>query len=335
VSGGALPHVALIVTGGTITALGAGRVDPLYGEPNRSLGASQLVERVPELAAIARVVPVAFAAARSSHELTFDHWRSLVVAIREQLASDADGVVITHGTNTLEETSYFLELTVRSEKPVVVTGAMRAASALSGDGDANLLNAVRVAAADASRGRGVLVVLDDSIHSARDVIKTSTYRMDAFQAPDRGPLGHAFVDEVRYRRTAPRSTLAPFDVAGLRELPPVVVVPSYLGADGALIEAAVKTGAAGIVHAGTGGGRATPAEEEALARAAASGTVVCRCTRVPSGRVAMSAALREHGFVAAGELDAWRSRVLLALALTRTQDPEEIQGIFDAEGSGG
>lgn len=329
-----LPRVGLIVTGGTITSVGIGRVDPLYGESGQSIGADQLLERLPEIRAIGEVVPVLFAPARSSHEMTYADWRALLSVTRAQLEEDrADAVVITHGTNTLEETAYFLDLTVRSERPVVITGAMRPASGLSSDTDINLLNAVRVACASTSRGRGVLVALSDSIHSAREVTKVSTYELDAFQAPDRGPLGHIFADgEVVYHRQPADGHAASltFDVSERTALPRVDVVVSFLGSDGALIDAAVAAGAAGIVHAGTGGGRATPGEESALLRAIAEGVVVCRSTRAPTGRVMRNPTLSKQGYVIAGDLNPWKSRVLLALALTRTSAADEVQEIFDA-----
>jgi L-asparaginase len=242
--------------------------------------------------------------------------------------------VLTHGTNTLEETAYFLHLVLKTDRPVVVCGAMRPASAISGDGELNLLNAIRVAGSPDSRGRGVMVVLNDTIFSARDVTKTATFRVQTFQGRDLGPLGYADADGsvVYYHVPTRKHTLSSaFDIQRLGEdLPRVDVVVSYVGADGALISAAVAAGARGIVSAGTGAGRPTPAEDRALDEARASGVMVCQSSRVGSGRVARSPLLKKRGFVTADNLPPWKARVLLALALTQTDDPEKIQGFFES-----
>ena len=194
-----------------------------------------------------------------SHALQSADWLELGTRIKGLFDIDrADGVVITHGTNTIEETAYFLTLTLKTDRPVVLVGAMRPASALSADGDLNLLNAVRVAANVESRGHGVMVVLNDTIHSARDVTKTATFRVQTFQGRDLGPIGFADTDGavVFYHGSDRRHTLqSEFDIRRLTELPRVDVVVSYVGADGALIDAVVAAGARGIVSAGTGGGR--------------------------------------------------------------------------------
>jgi L-asparaginase len=247
-------------------------------------------------------------------------------------ADAADGVVITHGTNTLEETAYFLNLTLKSDRAVVLVGAMRPASGLSADGDLNLVNGIRVAAAADSRGRGVLVLLNDTIHAARAVTKTATLRLETFRAPDLGPLGYADTDgRVRYYLSPTRAhTLdTPFDIRQLEQLPRVDVVISYVDADGAMLDAAVGAGARGIVSAGTGGGRVTPLEEAAFDRARGRGVVICQSSRVGSGRVVRSPGLERRGIVAADNLQPWKARILLALALTQTADAEAIQTLFD------
>jgi L-asparaginase len=178
----------------------------------------------------------------------------------------------------------------------------------------------------------VLVVLNDTILAARDVTKTATYRLQAFQARDAGPLGYADADGRvgwQHRVERPHTTQTEFDVAALESLPRVDVVVSYVGADGVMIDAAVAAGAKGIVSAGTGAGRPTPGEDEALDRAAAAGVVVCQSTRVGSGRVVYAPALQQRGFVAAGDLQPWKARVLLQLGLTVTSEPARIQEMFD------
>jgi L-asparaginase len=326
-------RVALIITGGTIDSVGNDRLDMgWYIEAGKRLDEGELVGRVPELDGIAEVTEIPFRRLPSQSITTAD-WLDLIKTIHGLFESDsADGVVITHGTNTLEETAYLLHLTLKTDRPVVLVGAMRPASALSADGDLNLLNAVRVAADPASAGAGVLVVLNDTILSGRDVTKTATYRVETFQGRDLGPLGYADNDGrvLFYHRPArPHTTQTVFQPDDIADLPRVDVVVSYIGADGSLIDAAVAAGARGIVSGGTGAGRPTPGEDAALARAAEAGVLVCQGSRVGSGRSLRSPGLRKKGFVAADNLQPWKARLLLALALSRTSDPDEVQSYFD------
>ncbi|MGZ9275483.1 MAG: asparaginase [Candidatus Limnocylindrales bacterium] len=328
-----LPRVALIFTGGTIDSVGADRLDlAWYIEHGQCLDDGELVARVPELSSIARVEEVPFRRLPSQSIADAD-LVSLVELIHQLFAADrADGIVITHGTNTLEETAYFLHLTLKTDRPVVIVGSMRPSSGLSADGYLNLLNGVRVAGDPGSRGMGVLVVLNDTILSARDVTKTATYRVETFQGRDLGPLGYADNDGrvVYYHRPVRTHTTATeFELSGEAELPRVDVVVTYLGADGAMIDAAVAAGARGIVSAGSGAGRPTPAEDAALLRASESGVLVCQGTRVGSGRTARSPGLRRRGWVASDNLQPWKARILLRLALARTDDPDEVQRMFD------
>jgi L-asparaginase len=326
---GDLPRVAIFFTGGTIDSVGADRLDlAWYIEAGQRLEKGAFLERIPEVDSLARVEETSFRRL-SSHALVDKDWLDLLRTVQD---SQADGVVITHGTNTLEETAYFLNLTLKTDRPVVLVGAMRPSSAISADGYLNLVRAVQVAADPASRGRGVLVVLNDTILGARDVTKTNTYRVQTFSGRDLGPLGYADADGrvVFSHRPDKKHTLqTEFDVFGLDSLPRVDVVVSYVGADGALIDAAVAAGAQGIVSAGTGAGRPTPREDEALDRAVACGVLVCQSSRVGSGRVVRAPSLVQRGMVAADNLVPWKARALLALALTRTRDPAEIQRMFD------
>jgi L-asparaginase len=248
-------------------------------------------------------------------------------------ADEASGIVITHGTNTLEETAYFLNLTLKTEKPVVIVGSMRPSSALSADGYLNVVNAVRVAADPNSRGRGALVVMNDTIFSGRDVTKNATYRVEAFQSRDLGPLGFADADGkvIYYHHPARKHTIhSEFDVRHLHALPRVDIVISYIGADGAMIEAAANAGAKGIVSAATGAGRPTPAEDAAFDKAyRENGVLMCLASRVAAGRVARSPGLAQRGFVASDNLQPWKARLLLSLALTQTHNAGEIQRMFD------
>ena len=327
----AKPRVALIFTGGTIDSVGVDRLDlAWYIEAGKRLDDGELVGRVPELADIAAVEEIPFRRL-PSQSITDADLADLVSTIEGIFADDrADGVVITHGTNTLEETAYFLHLALKTDKPVVIVGAMRPSSAVSADGYLNLLNGVRVAAAPASVGMGVLVVLNDTIHSARDVTKTATYRVETFQGRDLGPLGYADNDGrvlFYHRPVRPHTTATEFRVDG--ELPRVDVVVSYLGADATMIDAAVAAGAKGIISAGTGAGRPTPAEDAALVRASEAGVVICQGTRVGSGRAVRSPGLVKRGWVASDNLQPWKARILLRFALAASTDVDEIQRMFD------
>jgi len=323
-----LPRVALVLAGGTIGTVGSSRIDlATYHETGQRESAADLLARLPELASIAAVEAVEFRRG-SSNALTVEDWIELHELI-ESLLRRLDGVVLAHGTNTLEETAYFLDLSLADERPVVVVGAMRPLSALSSDAPLNIVRAVQVAVSPQAFGHGVLVAMNERIFLARDVVKTSSQWLDAFRAPDAGPIG--FVDTTgkvtidrQRRRPGPH-----FDLESVRELPRVDVVVSYVGADGALIDAAVAAGARGIVSAGMGAGRPTPLEEEALAQVARAGVVVCRSSRVGSGTVVPTPGTVAQGFVAARGLVPWKARLLLLLALTRTSDSGEIQLLFD------
>jgi L-asparaginase len=326
--------VALIITGGTIDSVGKDRLDlAWYIEAGKRLNTGELLNQLPELNSIAKIEEVPFRRL-PSHALVDKDWLDMVRTIHSIFDGNrADGVVITHGTNTIEETAYYLNLTVKTDKPVVVVGSMRPASAISADGYLNLVNAVKVAADPNSRGRGAMLVMNDTIYSGRDVTKTATYRVQAFQARDLGPLGFADADGkvVYYHQTAKKHTAqTEFDVRALQSLPRVDVVVSYVGADGAMIDAAAAAGAKGIVSAATGAGRPTPAEDEAFDRVyKEKGVMMCLCSRVGSGRVVRSPGLTRRGFVAGDNLQPWKARVLLALALTKTNNADEIQRMFD------
>ena len=329
-----LPRVALILTGGTIDSVGVHRLDlAWYIEANKRLGEGELLAQLPELATIASVREIPFRRLPSQALVDAD-WLDLVRKIHEIFDQDqADGIVITHGTNTLEETAYFLNLALKTDKSVVLVGSMRPASAISADGYLNVVNAVRVAADPSSRGRGCLVVMNDTIFNGRDVTKTSTYRVEAFRSRDLGPLGFADADGkvVYYHSPARKHTVeTEFDLRSVQSLPRVDIVLSYVGADATMIEAAVKAGAKGIVSAATGAGRPTPREDAAFDKAyAESKVVMCLCSRVASGRVVRSPGLAKRGFVAADNLPPWKARILLALALAKTGDADEIQRMYD------
>jgi L-asparaginase len=325
-------RIALILTGGTIDTLGRSSLDlAWYTEARQRMGDGELLASCPELIDAAVIEQVPFRRL-PSYALEPSDWIELATTVQSLLHDDFEGVVITHGTNTLEETAYFLHLTLASPKPVVLVGAMRPANGLGTEGRLNLLRAVQVASAPQSGGQGVLVVMNDTILAARDVTKTATFRVQALQGRDLGPLGYADADGrivFYHRHTSSALQTRLFDPAGIAQLPRVDVVVSYVGADGTLIDAAARAGARGIVSAGTGSGRPTPSEGEALDRAVSKGIVVCQSSRVGSGRVPRSPDMRRRRIVAADNLQPWKAKVLLSLALTATSDPDTIQAIFD------
>jgi L-asparaginase len=331
------PRVAIVTTGGTIDSMGVDRLDlAAYLDTGVRLEPGALVACVAdELAAVADAREVPFRRLRA-HALTDDDLADLVELVRGLFTRDeADGVVVTPGTNTLEETAWLLHLVVADERPVVVMGAMRPASALSGDGGLNLVNAVRVAGEPQARGLGALVVLDDTIHAARSATKHHTMRVHAFEDGASGPLGwidgdgRVVIDHRPARATTLRGAFAGVD---LRAQPRVDIVVTYLGADGALVDAAVAAGALGIVSAGTGAGYPTPGELEALERAQAAGVAVVQATRVGAGRVPVIPSLVARGWVAADDLQPWKARLLLRLALAAgTPDRAALQALFEAE----
>ncbi|HNN33908.1 MAG TPA: asparaginase, partial [Ottowia sp.] len=245
---------------------------------------------------------------------------------------DVDGVVITHGTDTLEESAYFLHLTVRSAKPIVLTGAMRPATALAADGPANLLHAVAVAAHPSSAGRGVLVVMNEEIHSARDVSKVHAARLDAFASPH-GPLGLVAQGAPRWYRalTRPHTTGSAFDIGALDALPLVGVVASHGNMRAEIYDAWLALGARAIVHAGFGGGTVPEYLKAPLASLRARGVLLVRASRAAAGVLVRNANADDdaHGWVVTDDQNAPRARLLTALALTHTQDPLAVQQIFD------
>lgn len=328
------PWVAAIGCGGTISSLGRDSTDVLdYPDFGRKLPIEEVVRRCGEIASIADVRPVPFRSVGST-AIGPAEWLELAATVH-RLAGERPapaGVVIPHGTATLEETAYFLNLTLKTDTTVVLVGAQRPVSALSSDASMNLLGAVRVAIDPAAQGLGVLIALNDEIQSAREATKTSTYRLQTFRSPDFGALGHIDGDAVKiYRRPARRH--APdteFDLAQVTELPRVDIAYSYGGVDGAVVDALVAAGARGIVSAGFAPGIPAPLERAALERARDAGVTIVQASRAGSGRVAPRRYLREAQIVAADNLNPQKARILLMLALTRTREIGEIARMFDS-----
>jgi L-asparaginase len=326
------PRVHVIATGGTISNLGADA---------RRTG-DELVRAIPGLPTIARVTVEQFSNVASG-SITHDMWRELarrIIALQSGPDAPA-GYVITHGTDTMEETAYFLSLTIGGCAPVVLTGAMRQANAVGADGPANLYNAVRVVASPGARGRGTMLLMNDEIFSAREVTKSNTTRLNAFTAPDAGVLGLADPDTVVFHRPAPESATtcrrALFDLAALAPFPRVDVVYAHIGADSVFVDAAVAAGAKGLVLAGVGRGGSTASQGRALRRARDAGVLVAISNRTGSGRVGAGFPDDELEKLPAGagatigtaDMNPQKARILLMLALAAKQRPAAVARLFE------
>lgn len=326
-----LPRVHLVATGGTISNRDGGR-----------LTAEELAKSMPGLDKAATLTFEQFANVASG-QITLAQWLQLARRVNELFDGDKDlaGIVVTSGTDTLEETAFFLHLTVHDARPVVVVGSMRNPSTLGYEGAANLLEGVRVAADPKARGKGALVVLNDEINSARDVTKTDALRLQTFRSPTQGLLGIVDTDRVVFFRDLLQrhTTKSEFDVARITQLPRVDVLLSYQGAEGDLIKAAVDGGAKGVVIAGVGAGGTSGTQNEALDYAASKGVFIVTGTRTGAGRIApprgaaptnlTPAQVQRRAFtVSAEDHTPVKARILLMLALTKTTNRDEIQRIF-------
>ena len=329
----AKPRVHILGTGGSISGIGPHRLDyTRYPEVGKKLTVEQMLERVPEARELAELTGEDVLQV-GSPSIGPKEWLQLADRIHTTFGSgDAvKGIVITHGTATLEETAYFLHLTVKSQRPVVVTGAMRPPSALGTDADLNLLDAIRLAAAPEAAGRGVLTILNNEIHSARDVTKSNAFRVDTFDGRDFGMLGYVDADArvLFYRSvTRPHTAATPFDVRGRKDLPRVDIVYAYAGADGVLVDALTARRPEGLVLVGFGGGSYPGAFLEAGKRAVQAGIPVVLATRSWNGRVVMTPMKEADGFIVCEDLMAQKARILLMLALTAARDRGAIQEMF-------
>jgi L-asparaginase len=326
-----LPRVAILATGGTIAG-----VQPKEGEPGYkagSLSIESLIKAAPGIEKLARLDGEQIASI-GSQDMNDAVWSKLAKRANELLAgTDVDGIVVTHGTDTMEETAFFLGLVIRSEKPVVLVGSMRPATSASADGPLNLYNAVAVAADPAARGRGVLVVANDDVHSGRDIHKTHTTAVQTFVSFNRGPIGRVYYGKPKYFNipTHRHTVKSEFPVAGTTSYPRVDIVYAHEGVDGTMVKAAVAAGAKGIVLAGVGDGNATKDMIDALSEARKQGLVIVRSSHVGFGLVRRNLEVDDDalGFVAAMDLNPQKARVLLRMVLTMTSDVKVIQRVFE------
>jgi L-asparaginase len=325
-----LPNVVILATGGTIAGAGASSTGSAYTSGQVKIEA--MIDAVPNIRSLANLRGEQTANV-GSQDMSVKVWLDLAKRINELLATpDVDGIVITHGTDTQEETAYFLTLVVKSDKPVVLTGSMRPSTALSADGPLNMYNAVAVAANPNAKGYGVMVVMNDEIHSAHDVKKMISTPVQTFQSPQEGMIGTVIFGEVLFfHKPHGRHTLnSEFSVDGLTSLPRVDIVYTCADVSTDLIDIMVKAGAKGIVIAGVGDGNMNAGTLEAAKRATANGIPVVRATRVPIGAVLIKGEVvdEEYGTVSSDELNPQKARVLLMLALLKERSREDLQKLF-------
>jgi L-asparaginase len=331
-AGAKKPRIRILATGGTIAGAQAGQSS--YGYQSGQFKVEDLIAAVPQMKQLATLTGEQVANI-GSQDMNDAVWLKLARRVNEVLKSDdVDAVVITHGTDTMEETAYFLDLVVKSDKPVVLVGSMRPATAVSADGPGNLYNAVAVAASPRARGRGVLVVMNDAIHAARDVEKTNTTNVETFASPMRGPQGLVHTGKIDWfdPTNKPHTTKSEFSVTNVDKLPRVDIIYAHANMPTDLIESSVKNGAKGVIVAGVGDGNMTNEAVQTLEKAAKeNNVVVVRSTRLPTGVVLRNNEIDDDkkGFVASGELNPAKSRVLVELALTKTSDPKKVQTMFN------
>jgi L-asparaginase len=324
------PNIVILATGGTIA--GAAATGTQAGYTSGAVGIDTMVAGVPGITDLASIKGEQISNV-GSQDMSFQILLTLAKRINELAKSAAvDGFVITHGTDTMEESAFFLNLTVKTDKPVVMVGSMRPSTAVSADGPLNLYNAVGVAADPQAKGRGVLVVMNDWIHGAHSLTKTSTTAVQTFMSPVRGLVGTANYGKNDFYTTPQwkHTTQTEFDISQVTQIPRVDLIMAYLDMPGDPIDAAVAAGAKGIVIAGVGNGNMTKAAVTAAANAVKKGVVVVRSSRVVTGNVGRNVELNDDqlGFIASDELNPQKSRILLSLALLKPHTPAQVQEMF-------
>jgi L-asparaginase len=322
-----LPHIVILATGGTIA--GAGDIATKSSYQAAKLPIDDVLNSVPQIHQLAEISGEQVAQI-GSQAMNNDVWLKLASRVDYYLGdNDVAGIVITHGTDTMEETAYFLSLVVASSKPVVLVGSMRPSTSLSPDGARNLYNAVAVAASVEAKNYGAMVIMNDAIFSAKDVTKANATQVNSFEARNSGALGHVELGDITFYQ-APNKAKSVFDVSSLQQLPQVDIIYGYANASPLPINVLVDAGVRGIVNAGVGNGNFYPDVEQALAVARSKGVVVVRSSRVGSGHVLRNSEVNddELDFVVADDLSPHKARILLMLALTRTKDTAQIQQWF-------
>ncbi len=311
---------------------GAGAASDRAGYEAGKIPIDDLIGSIPTVKKIANITGEQIASV-GSQDMTVDIWKKLAIRINEiEKNGEAEGIVITHGTDTQEETAYFLDLVLTGDKPVVLTGSMRPATAISADGPKNLYDAITIAASPKSIGRGVLVSFNEGIYDARDVMKLSTTKTNAFGSPNTGPVGQAYDGRVEYYQKSEREVKPnqPITITADTKLPRVDIVYMYADAPPDEIDMLISKKVDGIVIAGVGNGNFNKAYMDAVKRAVAAGIVVCRASRTPSGRVVLHDEINddELGTIVSDDLTPQKARILLMLGLTKTKDKKQLQEFF-------
>ena len=327
---GTKPNIVILATGGTIA--GAAATGTQSGYTSGAVTIDAMLKAVPGITDLANIKGEQISNV-GSQDMSFDILLKVAKRINELAKGGAvDGFVITHGTDTMEESAFFLNLTVKTEKPVVMVGSMRPSTAVSADGPLNLYNAVAVAADPQAQGRGVMVVMNDWIHPAHSLTKTSTTEVQTFMSPIRGLVGVTSYGKNDFYMTPtwPHTTKTEFDISNVTKLPRVDIIMAYEDMGPELINASVASGAKGIVIAGVGNGNMTKAAVDACADAVKKGVVVVRASRVPTGLVGRNVEINDdkEGFIASDELNPQKSRILLSLALLKNSKAADIQKMF-------
>jgi len=326
-----MKNIVILATGGTIAGASHAPAD-MVGYHAGIIPIDEIVENIEPIKTIANITTEQIAqidSADMNHEIWFYLAKRINTLLRQ---SDVDGIVVTHGTDTLEETAYFLNLVVKNQKPVVLVGAMRPSTAISPDGPMNLYNAIILAVNSAAWGKGVLVSLNDTINSSREVTKTNTALQDTFKAPELGYLGYIVDGNPHFYRmpTRKHTYMTDFDISAITEFPHVEIIYGHVNDTGILAEAAVESGAKGLIYAGLGNGNMSQAMKNAFQKIQDQGVVVVRSTRAGNGVVTRNGVHTENHnhFVAADNLSPQKARILLMLALSKTNNPHEIQEMF-------
>jgi L-asparaginase len=330
VQGYAKPRIIILATGGTIA--GSGASASRAGYTAGKIPIEDLIGAIPAAKDVADISGEQIASV-GSQDMTIDIWKKLAMRANEIAAKgEADGIVVTHGTDTQEETAYFLDLVCGVNIPIVLTGSMRPATAISADGPKNLYDAITCAADPKSKGRGVIVSFNEGLYDGRDVMKMSTTKTNAFGSPNTGAIGQVYDGKVEYYANSIRGVgnKSPFNINTNTTLPRVDIVYMYADASGDMIDYLVSKKVAGIVIAGVGNGNFNKAYTEAVKRAVAAGVIVCRASRAPSGRVVLHDEINddELGTIVSDDLTPQKARVLLMLALTQTKNKKQLQDYF-------
>jgi L-asparaginase len=325
-----MKNIAIIATGGTISGAGESESEAKYA--SAKITVNSIIASVPNISKLANIQSEQLLQ-MGSENMNDETWIKIAKRVNELLGKrDIDGVVITHGTDTIEETAYFLNLVIRSKKPIILVGSMRPSTSLSADGPLNLYNAVAVAASDKAINKGVLIVFNDNIYAARDVSKTNTTNVATFVSSDFGPIGNVYYGKTRiyYNPIRIHTSESMFNITNLKSLPKVDIVYGYTNHNSSTIDQLVNSGTKGIIYAGVGDGNIYKDTLAKLIDVSKNGTILVRSSRVGSGFVVPNAEINddEYKFVTADNLSPQKARILLMLSLTKTNDYKKIQDIF-------